>query len=121
MSDPTAQDIRWAKIQQTRERDPQTGEPVPGSFGRSYFRWHNNIVDRVLVMMRTGIDTARVQRMHGSQMIEVPIDSLRTEVEIYDFIAAKHRKHLPTEAQIKQGNWNPNTLPVAIVMEIWGS
>ena len=108
-------DARWALIEQTRPHDNNTGEAEPGSFGRAFMRWHNNSVDRVLVMRRVGQGNVKVQRMVGGQHIDVPLLALRTEGEILKHLQDRHPRHVPKSLK----NWWPGLLPIAIVRELW--
>lgn len=109
-------DARWALIEKTRPHDANTGEAEPGSFGRAFLLWHNNSVDRVMVMRRVGLDNVKVQRFIGGQHMDIPLMSLRTEGEILAHLRDQHPRHVPKSLK----NWWPGLLPVAIIREIWG-
>lgn len=109
-------EARWALIQQTRTRNKMTGEPEPGSFGKAFLIWNNDMVDTVSVLRRDGENNAMVIRAVGGQHIAVPISSLRTEGEILKYLEKKHPQYSPKRLT----NWWPGQLPISIIREIWG-
>lgn len=116
-------ELRWDAIQRTRERDRTTGEPKPGSPGMAYVRWHNGMLDRVLVLARDIHYNVEVQRIIGGQRQKVKLGTIRTEGEILAFLKRRFPQHLPA-ARGKNGApapaFNPQTLPRTVIDEAWG-
>lgn len=108
-----ADELRWERIQETRNRSTNTGEPVPGSPGRAYLRWQNGLVDRVLVLTRDKNFNCTVQRLTGGQQMTVKITTLRTENEILSVLKAKFPMHMPASKPNPKTGHPPKPLNVA--------
>jgi len=120
----TTGEIRWERIQDTRQRDANTREPVPGSPGRAFLRWQNGQLDRVLVLTRDRNFNCVVQRMVGQQQMTVKLSTLRTEAEILGFLKKNFPQHMPAmKPNQKTGELpkplNPSSLPREVVDAIW--
>lgn len=113
------QELRWKKIEATRKIDKSTGMPEIGSHGKAFLRWHNNMIDRVLVMHRDDQWKVTVMRLQGGQQMVVPIDSLRTLDEVLESVKASFPEFYPASAQAR-AEINPATLPTGVINRIWG-
>lgn len=117
-------EVRWERIQETRQRDSNTREAVPGSPGKAFLRWQNGQLDRVLVLTRDRNFNCTVQRMVGGQQMTVKLSTLRTESEILAFLKKFHPQHMPaTKPNPKTGALpkalEPSSLPREIIDAIW--
>lgn len=115
----TEQELRWAKIQKTRKLDKATGQPEAGSHGKAILRWHNSLVDRVIVMHKDDNWNIAVMRQQGGQVLKVPIASLRTMDELLEGLKQHFPEHYPVTARGRE-EINPAILPTGVINKIWG-
>jgi hypothetical protein len=115
----TEQELRWQRIEKTRKTDKATGQPEIGSHGRAFLRWHNGLVDRVLVMHKLEDWKISVMRLNGGQVLTVPIDSLRTLDELLEGLKAHFPEHLPATGKGRE-ELNPAVLPIGVINKLWG-
>ena len=115
-------EVRWESIQATRPRDPTTHEPEAGTPGKAFMRWHNGMIDRILVLRRDRQWKMHVQRVHGGQTQTIEMDAIRTLEEILRELGERWPDHYPkgkTPEQLRD-EWNPALLPLSITDAIWG-
>jgi hypothetical protein len=118
MSQPEHEN-RWKRIQATRKIDKSTGQPELGSHGKAFLRWHNSLVDRVLVMHKDDKWKVTVQRQQGGQVLAVPIDSLRTLDEVLESLKKNFPEYYPSSEKGRI-ELNPAILPTGVINKIWG-
>jgi hypothetical protein len=114
---------RWAKIQETRRKNPRTREPEAGSLGLAWMiNRIKHTVEKVAVMSRSSLnEQITIQRATGGQILEVSLSDLRTEDELWAG-ATKVAPELLPKIKGKPGTsnrWNPSRLPATVINKVW--
>lgn len=114
---------RWAKIQETRRKNPRTREPESGSLGLAWMiNRIKNTVEKVAVMSRSSLDDKiTIQRATGGQILEVALADLRTEGELWEGTTKVAPELLP-KTKGRPGTsdrWNPARLPCTVINRVW--